>query len=60
MGIQPQGEELRQAVKWIDEELRESPDRTLGETVAQACVKFDLSPMESQYLERFYQQRDDH
>ncbi|MGB5985783.1 MAG: hypothetical protein WBG37_10800 [Desulfobacterales bacterium] len=58
MSIQPQGEELRKALKWIDEQLQYEGQGDLSQAIAQACVKFDLSPMDAEYLMRFYKQRD--
>ena len=57
MGIQPQGEDLRKAVKWIDETLQYESSKDLSEAITDACVKFDLSPMDAEYLSRFYRQR---
>jgi len=57
MGIQPQGEELRKAVKWIDATLQYEPSTDLSQAITDACVKFDLSPMDAEYLARFYRER---
>ena len=52
MTIQPEGEPLRNAVKWISEQRQEgrSDDKQL---VAAAALKFNLSPKEANYLQRF-------
>ena len=50
--IIPQGEELRRAVKWLSEERQTNPDKKIGALVDEACLKFDLSPSESEYLLR--------
>ena len=54
MSIQPQGEELRKAVQWINSERVEDPAATLPELVEKACLKFDLSPLDAAYLQRFF------
>jgi hypothetical protein len=50
MSIQPEGEDLRRAVKWIAEERAAAPERPLRELIEAACLKFDLSPMAAEYL----------
>jgi hypothetical protein len=48
--IQPQGESLRNAVKWISEERKQNPDQNNYKLVEKACVKFNLSPKDEAYL----------
>ena len=52
MSIQPTGEDLRQAVKWINEMQKEAPAKSLKDLIQQACLKFDLSPSEAEFLGR--------
>ena len=42
--IQPKGENLRKAVKWISEEHQYNPDRKYRSIIEEACLKFNLSP----------------
>ncbi len=51
--IKPQGEKLRNAVKWISEKRKEDPDIILSHLVDQASFQFDLSPKDSEFLLRF-------
>ena len=51
--IKPQGEKLRNAVKWISEKRNENTDIKLGLLVDQASFQFDLSPKDSEFLLRF-------
>ena len=54
MSIQPQGEELRHANAWISE-ARQDPDAApLKNLLEQACIKFDLSPMDAEFLQRHF------
>ena len=53
MSIQPEGEELRKAVKWISEERQENPQPNSNRLIEAACVKFDLSPKDEAFLYRF-------
>ena len=50
MPIQPEGENLRKAVKWISETLKYEPGKSRAETIQEACLKFDLTPMDAEYL----------
>ncbi|MBW1695248.1 MAG: hypothetical protein JRH18_17425 [Deltaproteobacteria bacterium] len=56
MSIQPEGEEIRKAVKWISEEKRYNPGRSVQQLIEAACLKFDLSPLEAEYLYRCYRE----
>jgi hypothetical protein len=57
MSIQPQGETLRKAVKYISEEKQAAPDTRLGMLIQQACMKFDLTPKDAEYLTQFYKDK---
>jgi hypothetical protein len=52
MGIQPEGEDLRKAVKWISEERKYNPGTTIKALIEDASVKFNLSPKEEDFLLR--------
>ena len=54
MGIQPEGEAVRKAVKYISEEKQAAPDAPLGQLVQKACITFDLTPKDAMFLEKFY------
>jgi hypothetical protein len=59
MSIQPEGEDLRKAVKWISDMRQNDPEAKLGKLIEQACLKFDLSPMDADYLQKFFKQKID-
>lgn len=52
MGIIPEGEELRKAVKWIGQARCDKPDVDLSELVNEASIKFNLSPLDEEFLYR--------
>ncbi len=52
MSIQPKGEDLRRAVKWVSEERKYNPDKDQKALIKEACVKFDLSPLDADFLLR--------
>ncbi|MCG8566942.1 MAG: hypothetical protein MI747_17860 [Desulfobacterales bacterium] len=51
--VQPQGESLRKAVQWIDEQRKAKPDVTGPQLADEAAFRFDLSPRDSEFLMRF-------
>ncbi len=58
MSIQPTGEDVRKAVKFVSEERKYNPGKTLKDLVEEACVKFDLSPLDAEFLARFIMDSD--
>ena len=52
--VQPEGEDLRKAVKWISDERQYGEPRTLLKLIEEASLKFDLSPMDADYLVNFF------
>ncbi len=53
MSIMPKSENLRKAVKFISDQRKFHPEKKENEMVAEACAKFDLSPLDSEFLVRF-------
>jgi hypothetical protein len=51
--IMPEGEALRKAVRWISEEREADPEKRLGKLLDEAAVRFNLSPGDSAFLDRF-------
>ena len=58
MSIQPEGEDLRKAIKWISEMRQEAPDKSLARLVEEAGAKFDLPPKDQEFLYRFIKQNE--
>jgi len=56
MSIQPQGEEVRRAVKWVAEQIEYEPQKKLAGILEEAGLRFDLSPLEMEFLQRFYKE----
>lgn len=53
MTIIPTGEDIRKAVKWISEMRQANPGADPRKLVEQACLKFNLSPLDAEYLARW-------
>ncbi len=57
--IQPEGENLRKAVQWISDERKYGPDKKSSKLIDEACLKFNLSPADAEYLANFVRQEPD-
>ena len=57
--IQPKGEKVRQAVKWISENLQENEKRSIYRLIQDASLRFTLSPKEEDFLRSFYEEGSD-
>jgi hypothetical protein len=53
MSAQPVGEDIRKAVKWVSEKRKFEPEKDLNKIIEKACIKFNLSPKEAEFLRRF-------
>jgi hypothetical protein len=49
-GIVPEGEGLRRAMRWLSDRRLEDPAAPRQRLIEEAGVKFDLSPVEVQFL----------
>jgi hypothetical protein len=52
MSIQPKGEDLRRAVKWVSDERQSNPGKESKTLIEEACMKFNLSPKDEDFLLR--------
>lgn len=52
MAMKPQGDSIRNAVKWVSEEQQYNPEKKRRALIDEACVKFNLSPMDAEFLAR--------
>jgi hypothetical protein len=46
----PHGEALRSAVRWISSQRLEDQKRPLHELLDEAALRFDLSPLQAEFL----------
>jgi hypothetical protein len=51
--IQPDGEMIRKAVKWISAERQADPTKAQHQLIEAAAMQFNLSPKEVTYLSSF-------
>ncbi len=52
--IIPESQQLKKAVKWISEQLKENEGKSKMALVNEATMKFDLDPKRSMQLLNFY------
>ena len=52
--VLPEGEDIRQAVKWVSQCKEDQQDKNLKKLVEEACLKFDLSPQKAEFLYNFF------
>jgi uncharacterized protein involved in exopolysaccharide biosynthesis len=55
--VHPKGERFRRAIRWISERLKEDPSQSQKSLINEAITKFDLNPVESENLSKFYRNR---
>jgi hypothetical protein len=51
--IMPEGAAIRKAVQWISK-TREEGTTPITSLIDQACVRFNLSPKDAEFLSRFF------
>lgn len=57
--VMPEGVNVRKAVKWISGMREESAAKPLVILIEQACVRFNLSPKDTEFLHRFFTESED-
>jgi hypothetical protein len=49
-GFLPEGDDLRRALKWLSERRQEDPAAPRGKLIDEAALRFDLSPVDVEFL----------
>ena len=52
--VMPEGAAVRKAVQWISKMREENADRPLAHLIEQACMRYNLSPKDGDFLHRFF------
>ena len=55
--IMPDSDDVQRAIKWISQCIEEKPGESIAKLVEQAVFKFDLSPVDSEFLIGFFKKR---
>jgi hypothetical protein len=54
MSVMQKGEDLKKAMEWIFEEIKSGTKKSKVELINEASVKFNIKPIDEEFLERFY------
>jgi len=57
MTIMPEKEEIKHAIKWVSERLEQNPNQSVQKLLNKAIFEFDLSPVDAEFLTRFFHDR---
>jgi hypothetical protein len=55
--VMPEGAAVRKAVQWVSKMREERAKDPLAILVEQACVRFNLSPKDCDFLNRFFREQ---
>jgi hypothetical protein len=48
--MQPPGDKMKKVLLWVNEEMQEHPGKKRKELFREAQIRFDLSPLECEFL----------
>ena len=57
--VMPQSELLRRAVQYVSDEKNDNPDKRLSAILDDASMRFNLSPLDSEALNRLFTEEKD-
>ena len=49
--IQPKGEKVKKALRWVSETIQNHPEKKREAVIKEAEIRFDLSPAECEFLD---------
>lgn len=55
--IVPERDEIKKAIQWVSETLEQNPDEPAHKVIEKAVFEFDLSPLDAEFLMRFFKNR---
>lgn len=57
-GVLPQGESIRRALRWLDDRVQDDPRADRARLIGEAATRFDLTPLEEDFLLRNWVRKD--
>ena len=57
--VMPQSQLMQKAVKFVSEQQASAPERPLYALVEDAAVRFNLSPVDADFLMKFFKEKKD-
>lgn len=55
--IMPEGESMRRAIRFVSDRMQEDAEQALGPVLNDAAIRFDLDPMQTEFLTNFFAKR---
>ena len=55
--VTPEGTHVRKAIQWVSKMREEGGKASLAILIEQACVRFNLSPKDCDFLHRFFSEQ---
>jgi hypothetical protein len=55
--ITAEKDEVKRAIKWVSESLEENRSQPVSKLIQRAIFAFDLSPVDAEFLTRFFHDR---
>jgi hypothetical protein len=55
--ITAEKEDVKRAIKWVSESLEENHSQPVSKLIQRAIFAFDLSPVDAEFLTRFFHDR---
>ncbi|MBU1170296.1 MAG: hypothetical protein KKD44_12095 [Proteobacteria bacterium] len=55
--IIPEGQGIRKAIEWIEQERKDRPEKKTLQLIDSAGMRFNLAPNATEFLVRFYQEK---
>ncbi|MCX7982703.1 MAG: hypothetical protein N2572_07325 [Syntrophales bacterium] len=56
--VMPEGENIRNAIKWISAQQEENKGEPLMKLIEKAALQFDLSPLDTEFLMNFFRKKE--
>lgn len=56
--VMPEGENIRNAIKWISAQREENQSEPLMKLIEKAALQFDLSPLDTEFLMNFFRKKE--
>ncbi len=53
--VQPTSDKMKKAIRWLSETVLAHPDKKRKDVIAEAQLRFDLSPSECEFLHKNFE-----
>ncbi|MBW1614934.1 MAG: hypothetical protein JRJ49_00035 [Deltaproteobacteria bacterium] len=53
MSVQPKGEHIKKAIKWLSAQREENKNKSEEAILEEVSVRFNLSPNDTEYIKKF-------